>query len=197
MSIQAMNWCLDLPDLANGPWRVLMLLCDSANQEHGCAWLHVSTIMRRTGMARSTVLAHTKELHSKGYLVPGDKRYVSHIDRRQRPAVWRPNIHRGGPGDLRGQTLPIDDVEVWQDVQDLRGPESQRSESDTFRGPSSRTQNQEHNQTIDTDTAQGDVSRARTREASDLGTTTPGAVAPEQAIDYIAACRAAIRKEEK
>lgn len=191
-----MNWCLDLPDLPNGPWRVLMLLCDSANQEHGCAWLHVSTIMRRTGMSRSTVLAHTKELHTKGYIVPGDKRYVSHIDRRQRPAVWRPNIHRGKPGDLRGQTLPLDDVEVWRDVRELGRPETRTSESDTLRGPRTRTQNQEHNQTGDPDTAQGDRS-APAREVSDLGSRTPGAVAPEQALDYVAACRAAIRKDRK
>lgn len=207
-----MTWCLDLPAVTNGPWRVLMTLADSANQENGCVWLHVSTLCRRTGMSRPTVLRHIHYLHSNGYIVPGDKRFVSHIDARHRPSVWRPNIWRGTARDLRGQVLPFDDDGVAEaedesvdnpnsGVSELRRLKTERSQNVTLRGLNSETQNLEQNQTTDTDPAQREgPPRARTREAgpvSDLGTTTVGAVPPEQTIDHIAACRAAIRKDSE
>lgn len=193
MSTKALYWALEQSDVKPGPWRILVLLCDAANTETGASWLSVPSLVRRSGMHRATVIRAIQELHASGYLVPGDKRYVAHIPADKRPNVWMPNTQRGTGGDLRGLTLPFAGS---QDATPSQNATS-RGRKSLSSGVASCDPNQELEPTIDTDPAQGDVSRARTREASDLGTTTPGAVAPEQALDYVAACRAAIRKEQK
>lgn len=196
MSTRALYWALEQAEIKPAPWRVLVLLCDAANSETGAAWLGTSTITRRSGLARSTVIKALQDLHSAGYLVPGDKRYVAHIPKDSRPNVWVPNVHRGTPGDLRGLQLPLDED---SDQGGGGGPKSgprptigrgggpiHAAEGVRFPDP-----NQELEPTSEQVPAQGDVDA----RVSDLGQTLAGAVPPEQAIDRIAACRAAIRKE--
>jgi len=195
VSTQAMHWALYLADLKPAPWRVLMLLCDAANSESGVAWLSVPTIVRRSGLARSTVIKSLQELHSAGYLVPGDRRYVSHLPKDQRPNVWQPNIWRGTPSDLRGDPLPLD--------QDGAGPiPGPRPIPGRGGGPipgRKGVRSSDPNQELEPTYGQvptPSTDRARDSRVSDLGVTTPGAVPPSEALARIAACRAALRKEQ-
>lgn len=197
MSIRALNWALKLPEVKNGQWRVLMLLCDAANPEHDSVWLSLARICRETGMGRSTVIGHIQWLHAHGYIVPGDKRYVAHLARDKRPNVWMPNTERGKPGDLRGQTLPFDDSpgsepEPRDPVQNL-DPGRQRGPGI---GPSG-VQNLNPNQELEPTTTTHLPAQAndRAREVTDLGGRVPGAASPGRALEHIAAARAAIRKE--
>lgn len=202
MSVEALYWALEQSDLKPGPWRVLMLLADSANKESGCVWLKSATICRRSGMSRSSVLAHIKELHSKGYIVPGDKRFVAHMRADERPRVWIPNTGRGTTADMRGQVLPFADEPTHDDgVQNLdpvQKLDPAGSKNRTSRGPESGPRTKEQEPTRAKDSAQGDrPTRARMREVTDLGASLPGAVPPSAALDHVAACRAAIRKESQ
>lgn len=207
MSSRAIDWVCRQSELANGPFRVLALMADVAG-DHDCSWLKVVTLMAKSGMKRSTVLAHIRELHAQGYIVPGDKRYVGWLPVGQRPSVWQMNINRGTPGDLRGQTLfdldsgsdavdpPVDDSVDNQgrgpNPRTSRNPDPSRSTH--LGGPSSRTQNLNKNPTSEKAPAQPHLGR---EAVSDLGQPTPGAVSAQEALDRIAACRAAIRKDQQ
>lgn len=191
MSTKALYWALEQSELKPGPWRVLVLLCDAANTESDAAWLSTPSVVRRSGLSRSTVIRAIQELHSSGYLVAGDRRYVAHIPKDKRPNVWMVNRHRNTPGDLRGLTLPFEGSQDDTPSQD----DTSRGVKHTLDGVSKSDPNQELEPRDTQVSAQGDP-YAPAREATDLGRGVPGAVSPEQALDHVAACRAAIRKEQ-
>lgn len=192
MSTKALYWALEQSDVKPGPWRILVLLCDAANTETGASWLSVPSLVRRSGMHRATVIRAIQELHASGYLVPGDKRYVAHIPADKRPNVWVPNVHRGSHGDLRGATLPLPGSQDATPSQNATSRGRKTSPS----GVASCDPNQELEPRDTQVPAQGDP-YAPAREATDLGRGVPGAVTPEQALDHVAACRAAIRKDQQ
>jgi len=66
MSIELLNQAFDA-DLNMGPKLVLLVLSDYAGKD-GSAWPSQRTICRRSGLGRSSVKRHTKDLEDMGYI---------------------------------------------------------------------------------------------------------------------------------
>ena len=123
---------------------VLVYLADRANV-NGKAWPHLPTIVRHTGLGRSTIIEAIKRIEARGHLTVGRKagcsnRYLIHpvTDARARPATrpvrladasspatrplpvqpqdQHPNLHGTSKGN--GKPAPRFKREGWQQLRD-------------------------------------------------------------------------------
>lgn len=203
MSSEHLSWALRQCDLTHAEFRVLVLLADCANVETHVAWRSIKSIVTLSGMSRSTAKDAIRKLYSGGWLVPGDPRYVAHVDPSSRPNVWLVNRHRGTASDLRGAQLPFQldpsadggrlSAPVRSSAQGKGGRSSAGGPLIGQKGGRSSAPNQELEPT--TTTHLPAQANDRAREVTDLGGRVPGAASPGRALEHIAAARAAIRKE--
>lgn len=89
MSLRAMLWALDEAPCESAAERLILVYLADYADDAGCGvFPALQTVADRAGMSRATVKRHVQGMASRGLLVPGDDRLVSHYRPDRRPNVW-------------------------------------------------------------------------------------------------------------
>lgn len=142
MSIAAVSVCLDAHVDDASTWRVLVTLADYTDPLGRHAFPAVSTLVDRTGYARSTVHRALGQLLDAGLIRRGDQLLVEHLPANRRPAVYDLDLPV-----IRGTRHPVqgsdDETPAGVRQGSDRGPTGVRSGAD--QGSDSSDTNQELN----------------------------------------------------